>query len=296
MSKFLHYHPDILIINNLEFDHADIFDSIEDIKRAFRLLLRLVPQNGQIVLNADDDNAFALTQHAFTPVQTYGKSTHAQHQIKHCQFDKRSYMTRFEIHTEQKVTKWQLPLLGEFNIFNATAAIITAHSIGCSDSIIQEALSTFQAPKRRLELLTENHQWILFDDFAHHPTAIKATIDTIKKKYPKRQIIACYEPRSNTALSSVFQNQLPLAFEQADVVAIYKAKKQSALEEEKQLQFDQLLDDLRAMNKQAYFFDDSAKIEAFLSNQNHPEIAILMMSQGGFEGIPARLAKQLDQK
>src|SRR4051812_23207885 len=211
-SKFVHYLPEIGIVNNLEFDHADIFENLGAIQKSFSHFIRLIPRNGLLLGNGDDPNLSSLLNVAHCPVKRFGwcvsNAVHA--------FNLRygPTATEFEIPS----FKFHLNLVGELNVRNALAVVACAKHCGLSNKQIQSAFDTFKGIKRRMEVRGISGGVTIVDDFGHHPTAIRETLRALRMKYPSQKIWAIFEPRSNTTRRNVFQTDLPLAFTDADVV------------------------------------------------------------------------------
>lgn len=218
-SKFVHYRPTIAVINNLEFDHADIFDDLEAIIRSFRQMVRIIPRNGVLLVNADDANALHAAQDAPTRTETVGLSETSTWRIHN-------------VIEECDVTLWSLsyggtlygrftlPMPGLHNVRNASMAVASTFHAGLNAHEQQSAMPLFIAPKRRLEVLGSWQGATVLDDFAHHPTAIAATIGALRQKYPSAGIHVVFEPRSNTTTRNFFQTELSRCFDGAATVCL----------------------------------------------------------------------------
>jgi len=210
-SKFIHYHPKTLVINNLEFDHADIFDSLSDIQKQFHHLIRTIPSDG-LIIHPKDTQAIneVLEQGLWSSDQTLPAQ----------QLNTTDIGSSFEI--EGAMVNWHL--LGEHNMQNGLGAIYAAHHIGIPFDVACEALNTFKGVKRRLEIKHQTNAVTLYDDFAHHPTAIKTTLSGLRAKVGNENIVAILELRSNTMKSGVHQQSLVDALKDANQVLILKPK------------------------------------------------------------------------
>jgi UDP-N-acetylmuramate: L-alanyl-gamma-D-glutamyl-meso-diaminopimelate ligase len=218
-SKFLLYRPDIAVINNIEFDHADIFSSIDDILRSFRLFVRLIPQNGHLLVASNDNYCHRMAKEAFCTVESFGIEDSATWRAT--DIDYSSTGTQFTLlHKGKEKKRIHSPLSGEHNVRNVLAAIAVGQRCSVSMELLQQGLRSFIPPKRRMEVLSETPSMTVIDDFAHHPTAIRETLRAIKQKYPNRRIIACFEPRSNTTTRNIFQKELSKCFVDANVVIL----------------------------------------------------------------------------
>lgn len=246
-SKFVHYRPTIAIINNIEFDHADIFDSIDDIVWSFQQMVRRVPQNGAILVNADDATALRAVDRAPAPVYTVGCSPDATYRIESVvlEADASSWLlTR----SGQHVATCRLPMAGEHNIRNASMALIACTMAGTTVEEAVLALDAYQPPKRRLEVIATWQDCTVIDDFAHHPTAIHATIKALQQRYPGASLHVVFEPRSNTTTRAFFQQDLVACFAGARSVAIGPVNRPERYAEHDRLNTAQLVADLTAQS------------------------------------------------
>ena len=221
-SKFLHYAPRTLIINNLEFDHADIFRDLQDVQRVFYHLTRLVPQNGRIIMNGDDVHVTELMPCDWTQVITVGFGASNDWQIRN--FEEAVTGIRFDLYKGQTCIfpNISASLLGAFNARNIAMACVACHENDIDIDI--SALKKFHGVARRQKVLQQNENFILLEDFGHHPTAVHATLQALKHCYPGYKIIACFEPACNTSASENFQRNATFAFESADEVWLLPAK------------------------------------------------------------------------
>ncbi len=290
-SKFLHYLPHQVILNNIEFDHADIFDSLDDILRSFRFFLRLVPRNGLIVANGDDENVMSLKEYMYSPVVTFGMGSSCEVQAKNIRFTENgsTFLLDWPGHCEQD---FHTPLLGEHNIRNSMAGIIIALHNGISPLQIQEGLNQFISIKRRLELKGNPNGIEIYDDFAHHPTAIKETIHALHQKNPSQKIIAVFEPRSNTSVTKVHQKTLANAFVEADEVVLAYPHRMESIPKDNRLDIETILQELHDQRKAAYAFLTVPEIIVHLKKKAESGDAILVMSNGKFDNIHQKLLDQ----
>ncbi len=298
-SKFFHYLPDQLIINNLEFDHADIFDSLEEIKKAFRLLLRLIPQNGLIAANGDDENVQAVVRSAFSPLITFGLGDGCDIQAKNIQASESG--TSFEIldrsiKKNPDLVKFHMKLSGTYNVRNALGVIVLARHNGIADEIIQKAFSSFCSVRRRQELRGEVNGILVYDDFAHHPTAVMGTIAAIRQKHPERRLIAVFEPRSNTSVLKIHQQSLTDALQTADVAILSQAHRLEQIPEEQRINIQQVIEQLKENNVAAFIFNDVTHILNYLKETCISGDVVLIMSNGKFDNIHQRLLDSLVEK
>jgi UDP-N-acetylmuramate: L-alanyl-gamma-D-glutamyl-meso-diaminopimelate ligase len=218
-AKFLKYLPDIAVINNIEFDHADIYADLEAVLVAFRRLVRLVPRNGLLLIGADSPHAKALVPMAVSPVETFGvdeTATWRGSAIEH-----RDGLTHFDVHRDGTLFgRFESPLLGLHNVRNALAAIAVGTRVGIPQQTLAEGLRQFRGIKRRLETVGVANGVTVLDDFAHHPTAVHETLSALRTGYPGRRVWAVFEPRSASSCRRVFQDDFARAFGAADEIVL----------------------------------------------------------------------------
>ncbi len=295
-SKFFHYLPNQLILNNIEFDHADIFDSIEDIKKTFRLMLRLIPSNGLIVANGDDKNVLNVLDKTFSKVIKFGFSKGCDIKAENIKtFD---FGTTFEVvekdHRKSKdKQKFTINLFGSYNVLNALGVIVLSRHNGISDKKIQDAFDSFKSVRRRQEFRGETNGITVYDDFAHHPTAIRKTISAIKQKHPGRRLIAVFEPRSNTSVLNMHLKSLIKSFLEADEVILNKLYRIEKIPIENRLDVKKVLKVLRNEDIIANEFLNAGEIINHLKSNCKSGDIVLIMSNGKFENIHQRLLEVL---
>lgn len=279
-SKFVHYRPRTLVINNLEYDHADIFPDLAAIQRQFHHLLRMVPANG-LVLSPEDTPAVQqmLQMGCWSERQSYGKDWRAELISPDG--------SQFALYLQQqKLGELHWQLSGQHNVDNAVMAIAAARHAGVPVEVALEALTRFVAPKRRMELKAEVAGIKVYDDFAHHPTAISTTLQGVRNKVGQQRVIAVLEPRSNTMRMGVHQAALPLALALADQVFLYEpANANWSLESL-----------TRALAPKASLSQDIDTLVGELTAQAGAGDNIVIMSNGGFGGIHDKLISALKQK
>jgi UDP-N-acetylmuramate: L-alanyl-gamma-D-glutamyl-meso-diaminopimelate ligase len=293
-SKFFHYLPDQLVLNNLEFDHADIFASLEQIQQCFCWLLRLVPGNGLVVANGDDDNLTPVLEQIYSPLLTFGLGPDCNVRIEDIQICETGSQFRLEGAGQKSQQIWNLPMVGIHNIRNATAVILLAQHNHLSAEQIQQGFSSFQGVKRRQELRgTINGIWV-YDDFAHHPTAVAETIRALRQKHPGKHICAVFEPRSNTSVLRVHQEQLVCALAQADEVLLAPPHRAEKIPTDERLDVKAIV---HALNNQipAHALEVSAILEHLQTTATSGDV-ILIMSNGKFDNLHERLLKILDSE
>ncbi len=286
-SKFVHYLPEIAILNNLEFDHADIFENLAAIQTSFKRLVNLVPRNGLLLANGDDRALAPLLHVTHCPIKRFGfgddNSVHA--------FNLRLGPTASEF--EIPSAKFHIDLVGEFNVRNALAVVACAKHCGLKNSQIQSAFHTFKGVKRRMEIRGISGGVTVVDDFGHHPTAIRETLRALRVKYLHQKIWAIFEPRSNTTRRNVFQEELPKAFADADVVVVAEVARLEQLPPAERLDPARLMSDLQAAGKTAAYLPDVDRIVAFVVGGAQGGDVVCVFSNGGFGGIHGKLLERL---
>lgn len=280
-SKFVHYRPKTVILNNLEFDHADIFPDLEAIETQFHYMIRTVPSQGRLIVN-DDQPALdrVLCRGCWCDVQRFGPD--ACWQLREEKDD--SILTIITPEEEQYSINWSM--IGQHNRDNALAAIVAAYHIGISPPDALNALRNFQGVKRRLEIRGQANQITLYDDFAHHPTAIATTLEGLRRRVGEAgRIIVLFEPRSNTMKLGVLRSMLPPSFNEADAVFCYA----QGLGWDIASMFEHVEKPAKAYENLDNLIDD---VLTFVKPHDH----IVMMSNGGFGGLGEKLLAGLTQK
>lgn len=291
--KFLHYQPHIGIVTGVEFDHADIFADFDAVMKAFREFVRLIPERGHIILNADDPNCAELAAECPGHVLTYGRSPRADWRILWADFKEGEVAIRFNNPRTFRDEIFRSKMPGRHNVWNVMAVIAAAALAGMPMERIQGAVLSFSGVKRRQDVVGEFEGVLVVDDFAHHPTAVHETILGLKLFHPERRLIACFEPRSNSSRRNVFQETYSRAFSAADLICIKQPPGMESIPEEERLDARRLAEDIRKRDKDARFFESTEELLAFLLESARPGDQIVCMSNGSFDGLPARLAEGL---
>ena len=286
-GKFVHYLPEIAIVNNLEFDHADIFENLDAIKKSFSHFIRLIPRNGLLLGNGDDPNLAALLNVTHCPVKRFGLGEGNAIQAFNLRYGPTA--TEFEIPS----FKFHLNMVGELNVRNALAVVACAKHCGLSNKQIQSAFDTFKGIKRRMEVRGIAGGVTVVDDFGHHPTAIRETLKALRLRYPHEKIWAVFEPRSNTTRRNIFQNELVTAFTDADAVVISEVARLEQIAVEERLNPEKLMQDLKNSGKNAAYLPDVDSIVAHLVKSAQGGDVVCVFSNGGFGGIHTKLLERL---
>ncbi len=292
-SKFVHYHPRTLVINNLEYDHADIFPDLNAIKTQFHHLIRMVPQNGLIVLNDDEENITdVLEEGCWTTQEVFSASADSSHDTNNNK-DKKGWTaeyinpdgSEFKVlfdGEEQGIVNWSL--LGKHNVANALAAIGASRHAGVPAKFAIEALAEFKGIKRRMELSGEVNGVRIYDDFAHHPTAIETTLKGLRANVSDNKIIAILEPRSNTMQLGIHNQTLAKSLEEADQVVLFQPENVDW----------NMHDVIESLGDKASLHSDIDQLIQSILTDIQSGDHILVMSNGGFGGIHQKLIHELE--
>jgi UDP-N-acetylmuramate: L-alanyl-gamma-D-glutamyl-meso-diaminopimelate ligase len=287
-SKFVHYLPEVAIINNLEFDHADIFENVGTIQTAFKRFINLIPRNGQLLANGDDPNLAPLLNVTHCPVKRFGLGEGNAWRAEKLVLA--PTVTEFEMPS----FKFRINLLGELNVRNALGVIAAARHCGLKNHQIQEAFDTFKGVKRRMEVRGISGGVTVVDDFGHHPTAIRETLRALRVKFAGRKIWAVFEPRTNTTRRNVFQDELAAAFADSDAVVIAQIARLELLQPSERLDPVRLMQTLKDNGKTAEYLADADAIVAHLVAHTEGGDVICVFSNGGFGGIHGKLLERLN--
>jgi UDP-N-acetylmuramate: L-alanyl-gamma-D-glutamyl-meso-diaminopimelate ligase len=291
--KFMHYLPELAIVNNIEFDHADIYPDLKAVKLAFRRFMNLVPANGRLIAGWDSPNVRAVVEEMgsrlFTTVESFGLTSEAKWQVRTPDFSKG--LTKFEVCCEnQSWGEFETPLLGEFNLLNCLAVIIAADAWGISQEKIRAALISFKNVKRRAEVRGEERGVIVIDDFAHHPTAVRETLRALRSKFRDNRIVAVFEPRSWSSRLAVFQDDYAQAFASSDYVVIADVFDSNKVSEKgRALDTSTLIESIAKQGKPALALPNADTIVTHLLPELREGDVVAIMSNGGFGGIHEKL-------
>ncbi len=295
--KFMHYLPETAIVGNIEFDHADIYRDIQEIKFAFSRLMNLVPSNGRLIVGVDSpivrEVLSEMDGKLNTTVETFGTSDDAKWQARYIDFS--TDLTRFTVFKNgNSWGEFETHLIGEFNVRNCLAVIIAADAWGISRKKMQKAFLSFKSVKRRVEVRGVEKGVTVIDDFAHHPTAVEETLKALKMKYAGKRLIAVFEPRSWSSRLAVFQEPYTKAFSYADYVVIagvFNTSKASELG--KVLDTQELVRDIALQGKPSFSFPDADSIVEHLAPELREGDVVAIMSNGGFGSIHDKILNVL---
>ena len=286
-SKFIHYLPELLIVNNIEFDHADIFNNLDEIKLSFRRLLNIVPQNGMVLLNGDDPNCVEVARDCLAPMIEVGFSKNCAQRIRDVAYSAGS--SRFKLGEDI----FEVPLIGEFNVRNAAMAAIAARFYDVPKTKIDNAFKGFSGIARRQEVRGEVRGIRVIDDFGHHPTAIAYTLQAIRQRYRGHRVWAVFEPRSNTTRRAVFQEQLPDALKLADGVFIAQVARLEQIPERERLNPKAVVDAIAKAGHPAFYEKNAAAILDRIVPMLKAKDVVVVFSNGGFDNIHEKLLSRL---
>jgi len=290
-AKFLKYLPDIAVVNNIEFDHADIYPDLDSIRLAFRRFVNLVPRRGLLLLGADNDDAVALRENAHCRVETFGLSDGATWQAHDLRVGETS--TRFSLRREgTPIGSFDVPMLGAYNVRNAVAAIAVGVAVGLDSDTLAEGLRKFRGVRRRMQHRGTAAGVMVYDDFAHHPTAIEETLAGVRSAYPSSRIWAIFEPRSATSCRRIFQADFARALGGADRV-ILPAVFRSTLPDEQRLSAESVVADLKRTGVEADYIPQTDDIVRAVASHARPGDLVIVMSNGGFDNIHQKLLDAL---
>ena len=286
-SKFIHYLPELLIINNIEFDHADIFKDLDEIKLSFRRLLNIVPRNGMVLVNGDDANCVEVAKDCLAQMIEVGFSKNCAQRIRDVAFSDEG--SRFKLGDET----FEIPLVGEFNVHNAAMAAMAARFYDVPKAKIDSAFKSFDGIARRQEVRGEARGVKVIDDFGHHPTAIAQTLEALRHRFRGNRFWAVFEPRSNTTRRAVFQQQLPDALKLADGVFISQVAKLEQIPEEERLDAERVVAAIAKAGRPAFYEQNADAIVDRIVPMLRPNDVVAVFSNGGFDNIHEKLLARL---
>ena len=288
--KFMHYDPYITIMTGVEFDHADIFRDIDHIRDIFSNFVRKIEPTSHIIASMENENLNQILEGCTAKVETYGQggdfwfSEHTQ----------KAARTQARIQGPGQDFGIETGLVGRHNLMNTLACVAVAKKLGIPDTLVQKALATFSGVKRRQEIRGIKRGITIMDDFAHHPSAVRETIAAVKPFYEKGRVIAVFEPRTNTSMRYFFQQTYPEAFVAADRVLICNPCVKKNIPEDQRFSPEQLVADINGKGGDAYHFETPDRVLDYLVPELRENDLVLIMSNGGFDNIHARLLVRLE--
>jgi UDP-N-acetylmuramate: L-alanyl-gamma-D-glutamyl-meso-diaminopimelate ligase len=290
-AKFLKYLPDIAVVNNIEFDHADIYADLDAIRLAFRRFVNLVPRRGLLLLGADNPDALALGEFGRCRIETFGLSDGATWQAHDLVVS--ATATAFSLrHEGRPAGTFEVPMLGAYNVRNALAAIAVGAAVGLNTDTMAEGLRKFRGVRRRMQHRGTADGVMVYDDFAHHPTAIEETLTGVRSAHPDRRIWAIFEPRSATSCRRIFQEDFLRALGKADRV-ILPAVFRSTLPDDQRLDAQGLVRSLKESGVDARYIPATDDIVKNVSREARAGDLVIVMSNGGFDNIHQKLLDAL---
>lgn len=300
-SKFIHYNPYIVSINNLEMDHADIFRDIADIQRSFSHLIRLIPERGYLIINGDDENVSALLDNCYCSLLRVGTGETNDLVIK--DFKEGTWGSSFKLYFKGEFwtdVEWSLQ-----GIYNARNVAIAALSAGIAFNeknplaIQLGALKEFEGVKRRQEKLYEKNDHVIYEDFAHHPSAISEILDSKRGIFPKHEIVACFEPRSNTSKSQLFQHEFTRALSKADVALVGSINQRKESATDVYLDRPKMVEAIKNLGRMAESFDKNEQLYEYLiqlledRRALEKPVLVIFLTNGSFDGVMKKLVNYL---
>jgi UDP-N-acetylmuramate: L-alanyl-gamma-D-glutamyl-meso-diaminopimelate ligase len=292
--KFLHYFPQAIILTSVEFDHADIFGNLDAVKTAFKRLVNLVPRKGKIIAYDADANVDDCLAKAFTPIERYGMKPGSEWRITNPKFDA-GRTTWTVVREGRHWADFEFSLAAEYNVLNATAAAAMASYYGIEPAAIAAALRSFKSVKRRLEVRAEIDGITIIEDFAHHPTAIAATLKALRTRYPKARLWALFEPRSNTLRRKVLRKELVSSLAMADRVIVTSIFKPEAVPENERLTTSAVVNAVKRSGRSARELADADAIVETVVPELESGDVVAILSNGGFGGIYDKLPRKLEE-
>jgi UDP-N-acetylmuramate: L-alanyl-gamma-D-glutamyl-meso-diaminopimelate ligase len=290
-AKFLKYLPDIAVVNNIEYDHADIYPDLDAIRLAFRRFVNLVPRRGLLLLGADNTDALALSEVARCRVETFGLSDGATWQAHDIRVKEES--TSFSLRREGTPSgSFEVPMLGAYNVRNAIAAIAVGVAVGLNIDTLADGLRKFRGVRRRMQHRGTAGGVMVYDDFAHHPTAIEETLTGVRSAHPHRRIWAIFEPRSATSCRRIFQGDFARALGRADRV-ILPAVFRSSLPDDQRLSAEAVISELTESGIEAAYIPATDDIVRTVATEARPGDLVVVMSNGGFDNTHQKLLDAL---
>src|SRR2546430_14691397 len=286
-SKFVHYLPELVIVNNIEFDHADIFKNLDEIKLSFKRLLNIVPQNGMVLVNGDDQNCVEVAKDCLAQMVEVGFSKNCAQRIRDVTYSADG--SRFKLGDDI----YEIPLVGEFNVRNAAMAATAARFYDVPKAKIDNALKTFSGVARRQEVRGEARGVKVIDDFGHHPTAIAQTLQGLRQRYRGQRLWAVFEPRSNTTRRAIFQKELPAGLQLSDRGFIAQVARLEQIPEAERLHPEEMVKEIAEDGRPAFYEKNADAIIDRIMPLLKEKDVVVVFSNGGFDNIHEKLLTRL---
>ncbi len=293
--KFVHFHPRAAVLTSIEFDHADIYPDLDRIIAAFETFLGTIPPGGRVFAWGDAPLVREVCGRNHAPVAFYGAGSEVAWQAAAI----RPAPGGMQFTALKEGARWGdffLPMVGEHNVLNALAALAVLAEVGAEVPDLQKALPGFRGVKQRQEVAGEFQGVLVVEDFAHHPTAVAVTLAAVRRAYPERRLVAAFEPRTNTSRRKIFQKPYAQAFKDADLILVREPPDLWKVEPEEQFSSRELVADLTAAGSQALYFPDTDALLGGLMTALRPGDVVLVMSNGDFDLLVARLCEALEGK
>jgi UDP-N-acetylmuramate: L-alanyl-gamma-D-glutamyl-meso-diaminopimelate ligase len=291
--KFLLFHPRQAILTSVEFDHADIYRDLDHVIQAFTAFVSHLPGSGELLAWGDAPLVRQIASRASTRVAFYGLNSDARWQARN--LEPRQEGMQFDVFRDGLFwERFYVPLAGRHNVLNTLAVLATLHDLGVDRQPLQEALPEFAGVKRRLEMVGDFRGITVVDDFAHHPTAVAETLLAARGRFPGRRLLVAFEPRTNTSRRAIFQQDYVQALAGADLIFVREPSDIWKAPEDDRFSSPQLVADLKQTGRQAWYFPDTDALLAALLTQVQSGDVVLVMSNGGFDGLIPRLCQALD--
>lgn len=294
--KFMHYSPDTLILGAIEYDHADIYKSLEEVTLQFKRLVHIIPQRGKIIAYGDSNNVRAALKKSYSEVELFGTGDSCFWRIDRVKYHQG--LMEFELYQGNKfLKKFRTRLFGYFNVLNATAAIAASLNDSLELDVISKAIESFEGTHRRLDMISSQHGIKIYDDFAHHPTSIKGTLKTLREIHTDGKIWAVFEPRSWSLRRNVFKDELVDAFDCADTIIIAPVYRADQISQKDRLNVAALAHELNRRGKTAHYIKEGVnQIIQKLIEELHEGDVVVIMSNGSFDHIYDKLLDKLSKR
>lgn len=294
-AKFFFYLPEVLIVNNIEFDHADIYSNLAEIEKSFRQLINMVPRNGLVLANSADETVARLLPASPAPVQTFGFERDAYWRAHIISSTPAG--TDFTLERQNtSLGQFHLPMNGEHNVCNAVASLAAGFRAGLNADIMRESLAQFKGVQRRQDLIGQVGDILLIDDFAHHPTAVGKTLQAMAQTHPQRRLWAIFEPASATNARAIFEERYLAAFASASHIVIAAVPRPERARDDDPFSPQRLIEKLRTQGKQAWYISAGDEIVSHLVQHLKPGDLVLFMSNGAFSGVQQKLLNSLQEQ